>query len=112
MRFRVMLTPPSIRSRPWSSRFPYTTLFRSIFDEIREPIVRATVICPKEYVGAVMGLCHERRGRVPSRHPRDRKSTRLNSSHSQTSYALLCLKQKSPTSPATHDVYSRLILAQ
>jgi GTP-binding protein LepA len=33
-----------------------------IFEEIREPIVRATVICPKEYVGAVMGLCHERRG--------------------------------------------------
>src|SRR5687767_1490383 len=33
-----------------------------IFQEIREPIVRATVICPKEYVGAVMGLCHERRG--------------------------------------------------
>ncbi len=32
------------------------------FDEIREPIVRATLICPKEYVGAVMGLCHERRG--------------------------------------------------
>src|ERR687890_762637 len=33
-----------------------------IFDEIREPIVRATVICPKEHVGAVMGLCHEKRG--------------------------------------------------
>ncbi len=33
-----------------------------IFDEIREPIVRATVICPREYVGAVMGLCHEKRG--------------------------------------------------
>jgi GTP-binding protein LepA len=33
-----------------------------IFDEIREPVERATVICPKEYVGAVMGLCHERRG--------------------------------------------------
>jgi GTP-binding protein LepA len=33
-----------------------------IFDEIREPVVRAYVICPKEYVGAVMGLCHERRG--------------------------------------------------
>jgi GTP-binding protein LepA len=32
------------------------------YDEIREPIVRATLICPKEYVGAVMGLCHERRG--------------------------------------------------
>ena len=33
-----------------------------IFDEIREPIVRATVITPKEYVGAVMSLCHEKRG--------------------------------------------------
>ena len=33
-----------------------------IFEEIREPVVRATLICPKEYVGAVMGLCHERRG--------------------------------------------------
>ncbi len=32
------------------------------FEEIREPIVRASVICPKEYVGAVMGLCHEKRG--------------------------------------------------
>ena len=32
------------------------------FEEIREPVVRATLICPKEYVGAVMGLCHERRG--------------------------------------------------
>lgn len=32
------------------------------FDEIREPWVRATVICPKDYVGAVMGLCHEKRG--------------------------------------------------
>jgi GTP-binding protein LepA len=32
------------------------------FDEIREPMVRATIICPKEYVGSVMGLCHEKRG--------------------------------------------------
>nr|WP_276129376.1 translation elongation factor 4 [Rubrobacter indicoceani] len=32
------------------------------FEEIREPMVTATVICPKEYVGAVMGLCHEKRG--------------------------------------------------
>jgi GTP-binding protein LepA len=33
-----------------------------IFEEIREPVVRATMICPKDYVGAVMNLCHERRG--------------------------------------------------
>ena len=32
------------------------------FEEIREPVVRATIISPKEYVGAVMSLCHDRRG--------------------------------------------------
>ncbi|MDQ3386021.1 MAG: translation elongation factor 4 [Actinomycetota bacterium] len=32
------------------------------FDEIREPMVRATIICPKDHIGAVMGLCHEKRG--------------------------------------------------
>ncbi len=32
------------------------------FDEIREPMVRATIIAPKDHVGAVMGLCHEKRG--------------------------------------------------
>ena len=32
------------------------------FDEIREPVVRATIIAPREFVGAVMSLCHEKRG--------------------------------------------------
>jgi GTP-binding protein LepA len=32
------------------------------FDEIREPVVRATLLAPKEHIGAIMGLCHERRG--------------------------------------------------
>jgi GTP-binding protein LepA len=32
------------------------------FEEIREPVVRAAMIAPKEYVGAVMSLCHEKRG--------------------------------------------------
>ena len=32
------------------------------FDEIQEPVVRATLLAPKEHVGAIMGLCHERRG--------------------------------------------------
>jgi GTP-binding protein LepA len=32
------------------------------FEEIREPVVRATIIAPKEYVGTVMSLCHEKRG--------------------------------------------------
>lgn len=34
----------------------------ALYDEILEPMVRATIIGPREYVGAVMGLCHERRG--------------------------------------------------
>ena len=33
-----------------------------VFEEIREPVVQATIIAPKEYVGAVMSLCHEKRG--------------------------------------------------
>jgi GTP-binding protein LepA len=33
-----------------------------VFEEIREPVVRASIIAPKEYVGAVMSLCHEKRG--------------------------------------------------
>ncbi|MDF2702663.1 MAG: GTP-binding protein LepA [Rubrobacteraceae bacterium] len=32
------------------------------FEEIREPVVRATIIAPREFVGAVMSLCHEKRG--------------------------------------------------
>ncbi len=32
------------------------------FEEIREPMVRATLLAPKDHIGAVMGLCHERRG--------------------------------------------------
>ena len=35
---------------------------RARIDEIREPYIRATILCPKEYVGAVMELCQERRG--------------------------------------------------
>src|SRR2546427_9722350 len=40
------------------------------------------------------GLDRERRGGGPRAHGRDRKSTRLNSSHSQISYAVFCLKKK------------------
>src|SRR2546430_9267846 len=68
-----------IRRPPRSTLFPYTTLFRSMLDaegkfptrgdeDIVGPMVRAASI--------------------------DRKSTRLNSSHSQISYAVFCLKKK------------------
>src|SRR2546430_11691874 len=71
-----------IRRPPRSTLFPYTTLFRS------QQVVRAhgeRVGKPKQIFGA---LGH---GQL---HPRDRKSTRLNSSHSQISYAVFCLKKK------------------
>ena len=35
---------------------------RAVIEEIREPYIRATILCPKEHVGAVMELCQERRG--------------------------------------------------
>src|SRR2546430_15866505 len=69
-----------IRRPPRSTLFPYTTLFRSL---------------PHHPGGA-----HQRRptrareARVGGSHREDRKSTRLNSSHSQISYAVFCLKKK------------------
>src|SRR6266567_5285424 len=64
-----------IRRPPRSTLFPYTTLFRS-----RERRRRG-------------GRSRCARAPPPSCH-RDRKSTRLNSSHSQISYAVFCLKKK------------------
>src|SRR5688572_31365009 len=68
------------RRTPRSTLFPYTTLFRSAF---------------RAQVGHVGDLIGRIGGSEPPRH-RDRKSTRLNSSHSQISYAVFCLKKKKP----------------
>src|SRR2546430_7633834 len=74
-----------IRRPPRSTLFPYTTLFRSLgagqAGGIAGEDVRPRVVHP--YV-------HMREGAAQ----RDRKSTRLNSSHSQISYAVFCLKKK------------------
>src|SRR2546430_6154135 len=79
-----------IRRPPRSTLFPYTTLFRSYR-------VRGRPRCPLP--GRRAGLRGTRPVRVPSPDPpaplpQDRKSTRLNSSHSQISYAVFCLKKK------------------
>src|SRR3989475_7070227 len=82
-----------IRRPPRSTLFPYTTLFRSAIDglprEFREVIVLRELegLSYKE-ISDVVGVPV---GTVMSR---DRKSTRLNSSHSQISYAVFCLKKK------------------
>src|SRR5688572_32728475 len=68
-----------IRRPPRSTLFPYTTLFRSRKIHEAEPYGART---------------HEPLADVRLGERRDRKSTRLNSSHSQISYAVFCLKKK------------------
>src|SRR2546430_6075997 len=75
-----------IRRPPRSTLFPYTTLFRS--PEARLPPRR----CPSRLLPPADG--HRALARAPGCHAQDRKSTRLNSSHSQISYAVFCLKKK------------------
>src|SRR2546430_3933122 len=78
-----------IRRPPRSTLFPYTTLFRSVFHE-RVTGVRQVSFFAFTFLGQpCFGI---RRALV--RGVRDRKSTRLNSSHSQISYAVFCLKKK------------------
>src|SRR2546430_6915439 len=74
-----------IRRPPRSTLFPYTTLFRSREGQLAAP--RAG--CAAQ---AVPELHDAERGDLQVL--RDRKSTRLNSSHSQISYAVFCLKKK------------------
>src|SRR2546430_9154613 len=87
-----------IRRPPRSTLFPYTTLFRSKENHMtrgqRLIIVGATMA----FAGVAMVgmLTSSPRGRADDRgdNSEDRKSTRLNSSHSQISYAVFCLKKK------------------
>src|SRR2546421_4813011 len=76
-----------IRRPPRSTLFPYTTLFRSTRDlEFSGDVLRVHDTCSvAEGVQPVFQL------HVPTL---DRKSTRLNSSHDQISYAVFCLKKK------------------
>src|SRR5258707_14689383 len=70
-----------IRRPPRSTLFPYTTLFRS--DLARRQQGSSIAAYPRPYPSAGRkGVC------------RDRKSTRLNSSHANISYAVFCLKKK------------------
>src|SRR5689334_24295890 len=83
-----------IRRPPRSTLFPYTTLFRSAGAGARRPTDPRR---PRVAAAAPLGHRH-RRTRRPARRPvgrhLDRKSTRLNSSHSSISYAVFCLKKK------------------
>src|SRR3989442_16018103 len=74
-----------IRRPPRSTLFPYTTLFRSLAFAVRRQD-EGSLSRADQYSYAA----HDAQGR-------DRKSTRLNSSHVRISYAVFCLKKKKPT---------------
>src|SRR2546421_8136743 len=95
-----------IRRPPRSTLFPYTTLFRSKdFGPSRDKLVIATkVFFP-------MGDDPNQKG-LSRKHIIDRKSTRLNSSHDQISYAVFCLRKEEHTSElqSRSDLVCRLLL--
>src|SRR2546427_3510568 len=76
-----------IRRPPRSTLFPYTTLFRSSRCAAAPSVVRSS--SPEVITSS----------RPTYVSPGDRKSTRLNSSHSQISYAVFCLKKKKSPTP-------------
>src|SRR2546430_7773969 len=84
-----------IRRPPRSTLFPYTTLFRSL-DHGPVPALTARQHRLVE-LGLVGDITEARIGHEP-----DRKSTRLNSSHSQISYAVFCLKKKKKRNIDSH----------
>src|SRR3712207_8561698 len=86
-----------IRRPPRSTLFPYTTLFRSAdFAEGRVHVANLAVLDAEVgAAGRVLPLARDVRGEVARAVARlDRKSTRLNSSHANISYAVFCLKKK------------------
>src|SRR5689334_24452723 len=92
-----------IRRPPRSTLFPYTTLFRSRFRRGSTDIERDEVAIARA-CSLPHGPDHPRRG---TRQKRDRKSTRLNSSHSSISYAVFCLKKKNFNNPLPHRSYAK-----
>src|SRR2546427_9210318 len=94
-----------IRRPPRSTLFPYTTLFRSL-------ITGATGTVSTALINALEGadvdlralVREESRADGPQSAEVDRKSTRLNSSHSQISYAVFCLKKKKKTRHETKHI--------
>src|SRR5256885_3780152 len=95
-----------IRRPPRSTLFPYTTLFRSLLEVLKQNEINSTwcVILPgydKEIMQAIKKGGHEFATHYDAMTEgltkfceEDRKSTRLNSSHLVISYAVFCLKKK------------------
>src|SRR5438128_8190095 len=84
------------RRPPRSTLFPYTTLFRS------QPREREQVVDLLDLLGVGDHEPGQPARRDPAPPVRDRKSTRLNSSHGSISYAVFCLKKKTRTRRKTN----------
>src|SRR2546430_5272847 len=81
-----------IRRPPRSTLFPYTTLFRS---PVVVPTLGTIIVTPiSPHTLAIRPVVVAATSRVTVQADGDRKSTRLNSSHSQISYAVFCFKKK------------------
>src|SRR5437773_3628891 len=88
-----------IRPPPRSTLFPYTTLFRSWYASGTARIEGPTTVVLEGwfkggYSPERLTMVLHRRGESLAGEFRDRKSTRLNSSHITISYAVFCLKKK------------------
>src|SRR2546421_5455551 len=83
-----------IRRPPRSTLFPYTTLFRSAFATTRCGWARSATTLPSTGRSRSPSPHSSRPWPASSTGGGDRKSTRLNSSHDQISYAVFCLKKK------------------
>src|SRR2546427_3246384 len=99
-----------IRRPPRSTLFPYTTLFRSASLSACHMLWFLHLACQKKwvverYVDEAVGVLDKTWISQVTLRPvvsLDRKSTRLNSSHSQISYAVFCLKKKNGEKVANH----------
>src|SRR3712207_7470691 len=101
-----------IRRPPRSTLFPYTTLFRShaavgTRDAVQLPDLRDDGAGRAAARGGGGGRrrADRRAGAVAGAGARDRKSTRLNSSHANISYAVFCLKKKTSGPHSASPVY-------
>src|SRR5688572_32308807 len=85
-----------IRRPPRSTLFPYTTLFRSFFPIGLHTTYHPDILRQVAAAGHTIGAHTWSHAHLASKKitEQDRKSTRLNSSHSQISYAVFCLKKK------------------
>src|SRR3712207_8368887 len=84
-----------IRRPPRSTLFPYTTLFRSLYREVREYFLKNPLRDSGGRPIPIPEWSFPGRRAVERRlKAEDRKSTRLNSSHANISYAVFCLKKK------------------